>query len=94
MWGFVVFMPHYVYIIFSKSADIFYKGESADPDNRVITHNSGESVYTKGKGPWELVYLEQFENRTEALKREKVIKRLNRRSLEKLIASPLNLIGK
>ena len=86
-------MPHFVYLIYSKSNDIYYKGESSRPYERLIEHNENLSRYTAGKGPWELVYLEELENRTEALKREKSLKRQNRRYLEWLIHQPLNKIS-
>jgi putative endonuclease len=85
---------HYVYIIYSETFDVFYKGESISPEERVIAHNAGRSEYTKGKGPWRLVYLELKETRTEALKRERQIKKLNKRSLLKLLQSDLNMLGK
>ena len=68
----------------------FYKGETEDVLERLETHNNDGSDYTKGKGPWKLVYTETLENRTLALKREKAIKRLNRRSLLKLIGLSKN----
>jgi putative endonuclease len=87
-------MAHYVYIIYSPSFDIYYKGESSDPFHRLIDHNDDKSVYTSGKGPWELVYITKLEDRTAAIKREKEIKRLNRRSIEKLIRDASNLLLK
>jgi putative endonuclease len=62
---------HYVYIIYSEAYDVYYKGESAEPYVRLDYHNKGMSRYTKGKGPWILVYLEEFPNRSAALAREK-----------------------
>ncbi len=37
-------------------------------------HNQGLSNWTKSRGPWTLVHSEQYENKTEALKREKFLK--------------------
>jgi putative endonuclease len=62
---------HYAYIIYSESFDVFYKGYSYRPFVRLEEHNDDKSSYTKGKGPWELVYLEGFKNKADALKREK-----------------------
>lgn len=75
-------MPHYVYIIYSPLFDIYYKGESFDPFSRLVDHNDNKSVCTSGKGPWNLVYVSELINRVVALKREKEIKRLNRRSAD------------
>jgi putative endonuclease len=85
-------MSHFVYIIYSKRQDIYYKGESVEPAKRLVQHNENLNRYTSGKGPWELVYVEEFENRTLALKREKMLKRQNRKYLEWLIQQPLNML--
>jgi putative endonuclease len=85
---------HYVYIIYSAKNGIFYKGESVDPYLRLEAHNCDLSEFTSGKGPWVLVYIEEFIDRKSALTREKAIKRLNRRSLDKLISGDFNLLKK
>ena len=78
---------HFVYIIYSRSVDVYYKGYSTNLEIRLQQHNSDESRFTGGKGPWTLVYFEQFESKADALKREKVLKKLNRTSILKLIGS-------
>jgi len=67
-------MPHYVYILKSLNDHKFYIGETTDVKARLNYHNSGSQRSTKGRTPFELVLFEEFENRTEALKREKQIK--------------------
>jgi putative endonuclease len=44
-------------------------------------HNDGFSIYTASKKPWRLRYFELFYSRTEALKREKDIKKQKSRVL-------------
>jgi putative endonuclease len=83
-------MPHFTYIVYSPSFDIYYKGETADIETRLNFHNSNLSRYTKNKGPWLLVYLEEFATRTDALKREKMLKKQNRRYIEWLINQETN----
>jgi len=73
---------YYTYIIYSTSADVFYKGFSTEPMHRLCEHNNDLSHYTSGKGPWKLVYLKEFETKREALIDEKRLKKLNRRSIE------------
>lgn len=51
-------MDYFVYIIFSEKNDVFYKGFSENPYERLVEHNENKSQYTSGKGPWKLVYLE------------------------------------
>ncbi len=75
----------YVYIIYSRSKDVYYKGFTYDLKARLLKHNSGESNYTSSTSDWELVYSASFVTKAEALKEEKRLKRLNRTSIEKLI---------
>jgi putative endonuclease len=51
-----------------------------NPKRRLIEHNSGKSPYTSKKRPWKIVYAEKFGNKTEALKREKFLKRQRNKS--------------
>ncbi|MBA3664896.1 MAG: GIY-YIG nuclease family protein [Bacteroidetes bacterium] len=66
---------YYVYIIYSQRAGKKYTGFSEDITLRLQQHNEGSlGVYTKNKGPWVLIHLEEFENKSEALKRERYLK--------------------
>jgi putative endonuclease len=76
----------YVYIIYSERFDVYYKGITEDPARRLSEHNEDKSRYTAGKGHWEIVYLNNFTDKRDALIEERRIKSLNRRSLEKLIS--------
>jgi putative endonuclease len=40
-------------------------------------HNSGKSKFTKGHRPWQIKYFEQFETRSEAMRREKFFKSID-----------------
>ncbi|MGH2664540.1 GIY-YIG nuclease family protein [Flavobacterium sp.] len=77
----------YVYILYSKQEDIYYKGFSTDIEKRLEYHNNGKSNFTSKANDWELRYSIAFETKTEALLEEKRLKRLNRASLERLIQS-------
>lgn len=70
----------YVYIL--RCADTtFYTGITMSVADRVQAHNAGLGArYTRGRGPVELVYVETFGSRGEALRREAEIKRLPRKS--------------
>ena len=74
-----------VYII--QCADkTLYTGITNNLSNRLIKHESGTGAkYTKGRGPFKLVYQEIFENRSLSTKREAEIKKLNKQKKEKLI---------
>ena len=67
-------MPYYVYIIQTLIDGTYYVGSTQNVDERVTRHNQRRSKYTKGRGPWELVYTEEFADRSSAMKREKEIK--------------------
>jgi len=50
-------------------------------DQRLHFHNTGQSHYTARKGPWNLVYSEEFETRSQAARREQEIKRWKSRKM-------------
>ena len=61
-----------------------YTGWTNDITHRLKMHNEGKGAkYTRGRGPVELVYLEEFETKQEAMSMEAKIKRLTRK--EKLL---------
>jgi len=64
----------YVYILFSKSSGKYYCGQTNNLYNRILQHNNGESLSTKSSVPWILIGVLVFDNRTEAMKKEKAIK--------------------
>ncbi len=80
----------YVYILFSKSCNIYYKGFTADISKRLEYHNTGKSNYTSKTNDWELVYCDKFETKRDALIEEKRLKKLNKSSLEKIISKYLS----
>ncbi len=66
---------YYVYVIQSLKNGRLYTGQTYDIDKRLDEHNQGVfNGYTKGKGPWKLVYSEKFNSRNEAIAREKYLK--------------------
>ena len=76
----------YVYIVRCRD-NTLYTGISTDPDARLTEHNSGQNgaKYTRARRPVTLVYTEQAESRSAALKRELAIKRLSRQAKLSLI---------
>ncbi len=57
-----LFMAFFVYVLQSESA------------SRVAYHNSNYSKSLKNRGPWGLLYAEEFATRAEAMRRERQIK--------------------
>ena len=78
---------HYVYIV--KCSDgTYYTGYTNDLEKRLLAHNTGKGAkYTRNRMPVEMVYFEEYEDKSEAMKREYAIKRLKREQKEKLIKS-------
>jgi putative endonuclease len=76
----------FTYILYSDKIDHYYIGSTDDLQWRLDRHNMGWGKYTKRGIPWELVYCEKFKTKTEALKREREIKRKkSRKYIEGLI---------
>lgn len=71
-------MQWVVYIL--ECADgTLYTGITNDLDKRIAAHEDGTGAkYTKGRGPFKLLYREECENRSAASKRELAIKKLSR----------------
>ncbi len=70
-------MP-YVYIL--RCADnTLYTGWTTDLTRRVAVHNAGRGAkYTRSRLPVTLVYSEEHPTQTEAMRRERALKRLSR----------------
>ncbi|MSU54916.1 MAG: GIY-YIG nuclease family protein [Candidatus Taylorbacteria bacterium] len=83
-------MPYFVYIV-ECFDNTLYCGSTNDLEKRVSNHNSKKSGarYTRSRQPVVLKYFEKFETKSEAMKREYVIKQLSRQKkialLDKLI---------
>ena len=69
---------HYVYILECKDKSL-YTGYTIDIEKRLLKHEQGKGAkYTRGRGPFQLVYVESFSQKKAALQREAEIKRLPR----------------
>ena len=79
-------MEWIVYIL--KCADgTLYTGITNDLGRRMSEHETGQGAkYTKGRGPFELVYNETCHGRGKASKRESEIKSLDREQKLKLVS--------
>jgi len=65
---------YFTYILKSKITNRHYVGYTLDIKERLKKHNGGANKSTKYGRPWELVYIEQYENKIQAWKREQEIK--------------------
>lgn len=65
---------YYVYVLRSVNHGRLYIGSSAEPDQRLISHNAGRVKSTKPYRPWVRVLLEEHEDRRTAEQRERYLK--------------------
>lgn len=66
----------------------YYTGIALDLAARLEQHAQGQGAkYTRGRGPYRVVYREEVATRSLALKREAAIKVLTRKEKEALIAA-------
>lgn len=74
-----------VYILECNDGTL-YTGWTNDIDKRFKAHNDGKGAkYTKGRRPLKLVYLEELETKSDALKRENEIKKMTKDKKGQLI---------
>lgn len=78
----------YCYIL-RCSDNTLYTGYTTDIKRRLEVHNSGKGAkYTKARRPCELVYMEEFTDKSSAMKREYYIKhKMTKKEKEELILS-------
>ena len=77
---------YYIYILKSEKDESYYVGFAEDVQKRLQRHNSGGARYTKNRGPWKLVYTEEYSDRGSAMSREKEIKSWkSRKCIEELL---------
>jgi putative endonuclease len=77
----------YVYILLCVDGT-FYTGYTKDVQERSRQHENGKGArYTKTHKPKKVAYVEQFESRSQAMKREKAIKKLSHKQKQDLIVS-------
>ena len=63
-----------VYVLLSYSTNRFYVGQTGNLERRLYEHYNGCARYTKNRGPWALVYSEEWGTRGEAMERERYLK--------------------
>jgi putative endonuclease len=71
-------MAYFVYVIKSETTGGIYIGQTNDINRRLEEHNNPlrgkKRKYTKKRGPWKLVYFEDFSTREESIIRERTLK--------------------
>ena len=67
-------MKYSVYILRSLKDGIHYVGQTGDLTRRLKEHNQGRVRWTKQHVPWRVIYREEFDSRSEAIRREHFLK--------------------
>ncbi len=76
LWPSAVGEPwSYVYLLRSTKTGRLYLGWTTDLRRRLCEHNDGMSRATRGRGPYEVVYIEAYRHREEAVAREQSLKK-------------------
>lgn len=77
---------HYCYMLRCADGTI-YTGYTNDVENRLKAHNSGKGAkYTRSRKPCELIHVECFDTKEEAMSREYFIKHKMSREEKKKLA--------
>lgn len=76
---------HYVYILLCND-NTLYTGYTNDIEKRFEAHSKNKGAkYTRGRGPFKIVYLCVYESKSEAMQNEYAIKQLSRAEKNKII---------
>lgn len=79
--------PWFVYLVRAANGSL-YCGISDDPQRRFAAHRKGQGArYFKTSPAQALVYVEQWPDKGEALRQERLVKKLRKSAKEALVAS-------
>jgi len=70
-------MAYYFYVLRSKTDGGLYKGVAENVRQRLAQHNSGKTKSLRHRLPLEVVYVEEYATREQALARERWSKTLS-----------------
>ena len=80
-------MSYYVYVLVCENG-AFYTGYTRNVAARFMLHKKGKGArYVRTHQPKKIVYVEKFETRSDAIRRERQIKRLTHAEKQKLVNS-------
>ncbi len=72
----MLIQTHWFYVLYSLKDGKLYKGTCNDLGNRFLTHVMGGTTSTKHRRPLILIYIQKFDNKSEALAYERISKTL------------------
>ncbi len=78
-------MPYYVYVLLCKDGS-YYTGHAKNVKHRIEQHKKGQGArYTRMHEPAKIVYVEEFNSRSDAMKREREIKSFSHSKKQRLV---------
>ncbi len=81
-------MSAHVYILESLTEGRFYIGSTTNLPRRLSEHHRRHSPFTRARGPWKLVYEEEFIDLRRARQRERQLKNWkSHRAIAQLVAA-------
>lgn len=85
---------YYIYVLQSLKSNKWYTGYTSDLRKRFKEHESNKSPYTRGKGPFKLIYYEASLHKEDAIARERYLKSgMGKRYLKNRLKRSLSLTG-
>ncbi|MDP2585553.1 MAG: GIY-YIG nuclease family protein [Candidatus Levybacteria bacterium] len=85
---------YYVYVLQSLKNNNWYTGSTNDLRKRFNQHQENKSTYTKGRGPFKLIYYEASPGKEDARAREMYLKSgMGKRYLKNRLKRSLSLTG-
>lgn len=84
----------YFYVLKSEKDGSYYVGYTKDLKDRLNRHNLSQSISTRARIPWEVIYFEKFNNKIGAIRRERQVKKgKSRKYIERLIKRGMAQFG-
>ncbi len=80
---------YYLYILKSRIKNWYYVGMTDNKEKRLNQHNAGKTKSTKPYRPFDMVYTEGYNNKTECRKRELFIK--NNHAAKQALIDQINM---
>lgn len=81
----------FLYLLYSKSHDVYYVGVTNDVGARLRKHNEGKGAkFTRGRGPWRIEAVISFDTKSEAMREERQAKRCTKEQKPKYFSMLLN----
>ncbi len=67
-------MVWHIYVLENEVGRRYVGYTGRDPELRLREHNKGVNRWTGARGPWRLVYTEEHQGKSEAIRRERYLK--------------------